>query len=70
MLTYEDFEKPVPQDLIDCINKVEVETDEIAKKACFCRDHHFDKEADYLFQRVQDRTSVVVSICNSLGKYF
>lgn len=71
--TKDDFKIPlgfIPQELIDCMNKVDEETDELAKKAYFCRGHHFDREADYLLQRVQDRSSVLVSICNSLGKYF
>lgn len=69
-LSLSDFKVDVPVSLIEELNKINTETDEIAQKACFCQDHNFDHEARLLFQRVSDRTSVYVSVCNALGKYF
>lgn len=66
----EDFEEPVPQSLIDCLNKIEEETDAIVTRAVFCREHAFLREAEYLDVKVSVRSRIVVSICNSLGKYF
>ena len=66
----EDFTEPVPQPFIDCLNKLDEETDAIANRAAFCREHNFLREAEYLDGKVSVRSRVVVSICNSLGKYF
>ena len=66
----EDFTEPVPQSLIDCLNKLDEETDAIINRAVFCREHNFLREAEYLDGKVSVRLRVVVSICNSLGKYF
>ena len=52
------------------LNKIDEETDAIENRAAFCREHAFLREAEYLAEKVSTRSRIVVSICNSLGKYF
>ena len=68
--TLADFDFSDQQAIVDELNKIDAETEEIVKKASFCREHGFLREAEYLDTRIRSRTGVLVSVCNSLGKYF
>jgi hypothetical protein len=69
-LTKDDFKFDVPDELVKCLNEIDAETNEIENRLIFCREHAFLREAEYLNDRIRNRTSVFVHICNSLGKYF
>ena len=68
--TLSDFDFTDQQAFVDEMNKIDAETDELVSKASFCREHGFLRESEYLDTRIRSRTGVLVSVCNSLGKYF
>lgn len=70
ILSEKDFPVAVPAALVEALNAIDRETDRLILKAGFCSDHNFKHEADRIMGLVNQRSSIYIKICNSLGKFF
>jgi hypothetical protein len=65
-----DFDKEIPEKLVETLNKIDAETEELEQKAIWCKDHSFPEELRWLRCKINERSSIYVEICNAFGKFF